>query len=475
MIDLFTEINPSDDELPVVNPWSKPIGFITWGFILTTFHLNLLKLQYILPTIGVVLIFIGFRSLRSENKYFKMAWILSIFRLLYHLLDLILISSPLTIIKFLEGNLGIFMLVVQITMFLLYHAALKETYKRADRIMEGNPLIWISWWTAVLGLLALSSVSSSWLIAIPMMIFYIGIANALYRIGDSLDDARYLIRNADIKISNRSFGWSYILISLAIVVISSVFFNHMKLDSKEYSSPIPTAAREQLMAINFPSEALLHLSNDDVLLISDAINVEVFNELLMFDPIEVQHEDTSEGYTQITNSYNPGKQNMQATTIYVEMPEKEIYVMQYFAWKDGKPFWQDGITVSLGEDFDNLKLVSSGLFYDKNGQKYAAEFPRLTAEEVTVNTMFGRNTGPLISGALSYPYRSQNQGGYLLYGYEVEEEIYLTYSVFNYMHHETPTLLPYRKIEDIMFQDGFSFDDRIKQFYTTYRSLGLQQ
>jgi hypothetical protein len=59
MIDHLSEIIPPEEEIRTTNPWSNPIGFITWGLILTTLHLNFIYLQYILPTIGVTLIFLG--------------------------------------------------------------------------------------------------------------------------------------------------------------------------------------------------------------------------------------------------------------------------------------------------------------------------------------------------------------------------------------------------------------------------------
>jgi uncharacterized membrane protein len=62
-----------DEEKTILNPWKKPIMEITLGFALTSITLNFLWLQYILPAIGIVLIFIGARSLRKENKYFTMS------------------------------------------------------------------------------------------------------------------------------------------------------------------------------------------------------------------------------------------------------------------------------------------------------------------------------------------------------------------------------------------------------------------
>ncbi len=140
MIEHLSELTPPEEEIRKTNPWSKPIDFITWGFILTTLHLNFIYLQYILPTIGVILIFLGFRSLRNENKYFKVAWILSIVKLLLQLGNLVWISTPLNIMDYPELAFGTVMLVFQIALFLTFHVALKKTYKKAGKLTESNPL-----------------------------------------------------------------------------------------------------------------------------------------------------------------------------------------------------------------------------------------------------------------------------------------------------------------------------------------------
>jgi len=124
MIEHLSYVTPPEEEIRKTNPWSKPIGFITWGFILTTFKLNFLYLQYILPTIGIILIFLGFRSLRNENKFFKIAWILSILKLLLQLIDLIWVSTPLNIMDYPQLVIGTLMFPFQISMFLVFRAAL---------------------------------------------------------------------------------------------------------------------------------------------------------------------------------------------------------------------------------------------------------------------------------------------------------------------------------------------------------------
>jgi hypothetical protein len=142
MIDQLSELPPPEEEIRKINPWSKPIGFITWGFILTTLHLNFIYLQYILPTIGVLLIFFGFRSLRNENKYFKAVWVLSIVKLLLQLADLVRVSMPLNTVDYPELAIGTVILASRIAMFLIFHAALKETYKKADKLIKSAPLLY---------------------------------------------------------------------------------------------------------------------------------------------------------------------------------------------------------------------------------------------------------------------------------------------------------------------------------------------
>ena len=477
MIEHLSYVTPPEEEIRKTNPWSKPIGFITWGFILTTFKLNFLYLQYILPTIGIILIFLGFRSLRNENKFFKIAWILSILKLLLQLIDLIWVSTPLNIMDYPQLVIGTLMFPFQISMFLVFRAALKEASKKAGRLMEADPLLWASLWTMAAFLIALSPLSNSWLIFIPMVICYILIIRSLYRIGSELDDTGYVLTNAPVKINNRTFGWMYFLIAFTTIIICSVFYNHLKLKPQGYSPPETTEARQHLLDKGFPSEALQYLSNEDVTMLSEAVNVESFSKLLMMDPKRIEHQESYGGYTQITHTYEPGKKNIQATTVYIEMPKNIMYVMQYFKWNGGRPIWQDGILISGETAADDKQIISSGLFYSKRGAGYTADFPRIVCDKVTQNTMFGTYYPVLITGALSYPLGSEEQGGYVLYRYtvKVDSDIYDTYNIFSYVHLLSPLHIPYARTEDLILSGAYTFEDMLQQHQTKYESLALRE
>ncbi|MEG6523321.1 hypothetical protein [Desulfotomaculum sp. 1211_IL3151] len=477
MIDQLSDVTPPEEEIRKINPWSKPIGFITWGFILTTLRLDFLYLQYILPTIGVMLIFIGFRSLRNENKYFKIAWILSILKLFLQLGDLVLVSTPLNIVGYREIAIGTVMLAFQIAMFLVFRAALQETSQKAGRLMEGNPLLWASLWTVAAFLIALFPLPESWLIFIPMVICYIFIVRSLYLIGGQLDDTGYILTNAPIRISNRTFGWTYFLVALTTVIICSTFYNHLQLEQQEYYLPETTEVRQHLLDMEFPAEALRYLSNEDVSRLSDAVNVESFSKLLMFDAKRVEHRESFGGHTQITHTYKPGKKNIEATTVYIEMPENVVYVMQYFTWKGGRPIWQDGILISGETEADDKQVISSSLFYSKRGTEYTADFPRIVCDKMTKNTMFGTYYPVLITGALSYPFDSEDQGGYVLYRYtvRVDSNIYATHATLSYVHLLSPLHIPYTKTEDLILSGAYTFEDRLQQHYTNYESLAFRE
>ena len=61
-----------------VSPWRSAMSCVVWGIALKTLTLQLLYLHYILPTLGCILLVLGFRTLRRENSALRWAYGLSI-------------------------------------------------------------------------------------------------------------------------------------------------------------------------------------------------------------------------------------------------------------------------------------------------------------------------------------------------------------------------------------------------------------
>ena len=71
---------PPDDVARDVTPWRRAIGNILGGSAMCSITLNLLAMNYLLPTIGVILQLLGFRPLRRENRWFRACWLLAVLR-----------------------------------------------------------------------------------------------------------------------------------------------------------------------------------------------------------------------------------------------------------------------------------------------------------------------------------------------------------------------------------------------------------
>ena len=71
---------PPDDVARDVTPWRRAIGNILGGSAMCSITLNFFCLNYLLPTIGVILQLLGFRPLRRENRWFRACWLLAVLR-----------------------------------------------------------------------------------------------------------------------------------------------------------------------------------------------------------------------------------------------------------------------------------------------------------------------------------------------------------------------------------------------------------
>lgn len=80
------ELPPPPEEQ--AEPWSRAMKYILWGLALVTFRLELVYLQFILPCVGSVLVFLGFRSLRRSARGFATAYAASIVLLIMRALGI---------------------------------------------------------------------------------------------------------------------------------------------------------------------------------------------------------------------------------------------------------------------------------------------------------------------------------------------------------------------------------------------------
>lgn len=85
-----------DKVAAAVTPWKRAMGRVLAGTALTALGTNLWGLNYLLPGIGLVLMLLGFRLLRRENRWFRCCFLLTGMQLAYCAFQLILQAIPLS-------------------------------------------------------------------------------------------------------------------------------------------------------------------------------------------------------------------------------------------------------------------------------------------------------------------------------------------------------------------------------------------
>lgn len=90
----LSQLPPAPGEVESYTPWRSAMTKILWGMGLTTFRFEFFYLQYILPLLGAALLYLGYRSLRRENRWFRLCWVLSGVLLAVHMATDILTATP---------------------------------------------------------------------------------------------------------------------------------------------------------------------------------------------------------------------------------------------------------------------------------------------------------------------------------------------------------------------------------------------
>lgn len=280
------------------------------GFVFTIMTFNFLGLQYILPTIGVGLIYIGFCDLRKENKELNNAWIFSIINMLVHVLGLICANTPLNV-NFKNNVIMIFILTAfQVSFFIIFRKGLKKVFEKASVTPSKDPLLGVIIWRIVIVIFVIAKLSIYWFIYIPVIFFYFYNFHSLYKLVDDLGVIKFKNSDETVRTKSKKHVLEYIIGCAFIVIICNLGSNHIRLDSTEFIPTKASETRDMLMNMGFPEAILKDISDDEVDMLKDAIHIDVSSELLMFD----SKEETIKDEFDINNTIQkPGKNNLKST------------------------------------------------------------------------------------------------------------------------------------------------------------------
>ena len=459
------EIVPGEGVVEEVNPWREPIGRIAAGMALTGITLNFLYLQYLLPTLGAALQYLGFRTLRRSGPAFRIAWGLSLVELVWHAVWLMLSASPWRLEGITAYTLGLAGMAVQIARLLLLRAGLRDVCRRAEVEPQGDPLRAAVIWQVLIAVLAFSPLAQSWLAAIPMIIAFVLIIQSLERVGGSLGGAGYCFVDAPVRVSSGVMKWGYLLGCFALVLLTSAVVNHPRLDAQPVPAQGEAETRQALTALGLPEEVLADLSDEHVRALEGALRVDVQQEMMSF-----YSSTTTE-----TQKADADANRLCSYIIYIELPDSRMAVLNYFDWQQGGAYWGDAVMLGWQDTYEYLTgQIGGALLYEKNGQAYTAPIPRLNNGVVTTTDWFsGIQSYPRITGTVSYPFGAQNQRGYVLYILQLRDLGYWGRlngnTSITYRHRLQPFSLPYQTPAELT--SGWT-DNTLQQRLGLFQAVG---
>ena len=86
----LSQLPPPDEGMDAVTPWRHAMDHVVAGLCLTCFTLNFLGLQYLLPAVGTMELYLGARTLRFANCWFRWFFIISACKGIFLYIDLII-------------------------------------------------------------------------------------------------------------------------------------------------------------------------------------------------------------------------------------------------------------------------------------------------------------------------------------------------------------------------------------------------
>lgn len=447
---------PPADLTDDFKPWRKAMNRVLWGTGLTTLTLNFWNLDVIMPAIGLILLILGYRALRNENKWFKTAYAISWSRIIWWLIaftiNVTVYSGESDVSTFLAVGTYI-LLIPGFLMLVSLRNGIRSVQKKAGLPPHGGNgmLVWYLI-IIILGIMNFNGIAV-W----GLIIAYIFILRNLCKLPKELDEAGYTISPTPVKISDNAVKGIYVAAILVAMVLGYGFFNKYPMDWQPVQENTDATAREvrqELIELGFPEYVLNDMTNDEILACQGATFV-----LVRYRDYDMEQgrgigtqEEIDDGLVALITE-DKAERQMRTTYIGVKLGgERERWqIIHHFEWLVDRnfcgteaiqmwPYNQKGWNVSNG--------FTGRLLYDLDGTTYTSDYHSLG--KVTYDTnglaaqMLGQTSSTDVFATFSMPNKGSGHRGYVMYELSEMMDGYIISSWFNYIHQHNRFQFPFQ-------------------------------
>lgn len=422
---------PPEEIVAEVTPWRRAMNRILFGMALCAITLNFWCLNYILPAIGTVLLLLGFRTLRRENRWLGGCFAVTVIRAVYFFTTLVLNTTILQSAVFTPAVTTALTAVNAVLLLALYfcfwRGLLAVQAKAGLPAQTGGALALIVWYALVCVLAAVHY--TGWIVPIAMLVGYGCILRSLCRLSGALDEAGYAIAPGPVRVTDRC-----LVLVIAVVLgiggaLGYLFGGSYRMDWQpaDTSKQTQTAAiRQQLLDLGFPEAVLNDLTPEDIAACDGALRVVT----------ETEDYPVNDGRNVLWEAYNEKNERyyvqdtvfdvkeLRLTGVAVQLPgERETWmVFHHFLWTADPGFYgTEAIQIrpacrSIPEGWSAAGDVTGRVLYDRDGQTFAAPYASLGARTFTANTiLWGEQTNTDLFAAFSLPRHGEHCRGYVAY------------------------------------------------------------
>lgn len=444
---------PPEEIVAEVTPWRRAMNRILFGMALCAITLNFLCLNYILPAVGTVLLLLGFRTLRRENRWLGGCFAVTVIRAAYFFATLVLNTTILQSAVFTPAVTTALTAVNAVLLLALYFCfwrGLLAVQKKAGLPAQtGGALALIVWYALVCVLAAVHY--TGWIVPIAMLVGYGFILRSLCRLSGALDEAGYAIAPGPVRVTDRCL----VLVIAAVLGIGGalgyLFGGSYRMDWQpvDTSAQTQTAAiRQQLLDLGFPEEVLNDLTPEDIAACDGALRIVA----------ETEDYPVNDGRNVLWEAYNEKNERyyvqdtvydvreLRLTGVAVQLPgERETWmVFHHFLWTTDPGFYgTEAIQIrpacrSIPEGWAAAGDATGRVLYDRGGQTFAAPYASLGARTFTANTvLWGEQTNTDLFAAFSLPRHGEHTRGYVAYSTTAVQSGCLLNSWINYTHQQS--------------------------------------
>ena len=440
---------PPEEIVAEVTPWRRAMNRILFGMALCAITLNFLCLNYILPAVGTVLLLLGFRTLRRENRWLGGCFVCAVLRTACVFPSLILNTTILPGDACRSAAAAV-SAALMLTLLLCFWQGLRAVRRKAGLPAQGGGAGALLAWYVLICVLAAVHYTGL-LVPIAMLVGYVCILRSLSRLSGALDEAGYAITPQPVRVTDRCIA---LVLAAALGIgctLGYLFGSSYRMDWQPVDTPeqVQTeAVRQQLLDLGFPEAVLNDLTPEDIAACDGALRVVV----------ETEDYPVNDGRNVLWEAYNEKHERyyvqdtvydvkeLRLTGVAVQLPgaQETWMVFHHFLWTTDPGFYgTEAIQIrpayrSIPEGWSAAGDVTGRVLYDRDGQTFAAPYASLGAQTFTANTvLWGEQTNTDLFAAFSLPRHAEHARGYVAYSTTDALNGYILSSGEYYVHQQT--------------------------------------